>query len=136
MKLSLLFRVTGIVVFVQLALGGVVTIYSIGPLSHIIFGIVVFILALATLGMVLRSRPRPKPLLGITAGLVADIVIQGLLGFATLGASGNAAMGNALSWVHFINALAIYGMAIAGTFMAMGLERMPRPAAMPQTGSG
>ncbi len=134
MRVSLLFRITGIVLFIQLALGGLVTIFSIDPVSHIAVGIVLFISAIATMAMVLRLKPRPRPLVGLSAGIVADIVVQALLGFAALGTGSDAYVSNVLAWVHFLNALAIYGMSVAGTFMATGVERMGPQTPPPPVG--
>jgi len=123
MKISLLFRITGVLLFVQLALGGLVTLFSVDPISHIAIGVALFVSAVATMAMAFRLKPRPRQLVGLSAGIVADIVVQALLGFAILGTASNTYESSVLAWVHFINALAIYGMTLAGTFMAMGVER-------------
>ena len=119
MKLSLMFRITGIVLFVQLALGGLVTFGYLDTAIHIVWGVILGVLAIVTLAFVLRTPSRPKQLVGLTVGIGVDILIQAMLGFAAQN------MGNeVVSWIHFLNALAIYGMTLAGTFMAMAAGRM------------
>ena len=110
----MLFRITGIVVFIQILLGGLLTFNFIDPLLHIVTGIVVFILAIATMIATLVSKPTIKPLRGMSVGLVVLIFIQGILGFSTL-SNGN----QLIAWIHFLVAMGIYGMAISGTFMSM-----------------
>ena len=119
MNLQLIYRITGIAVFIQLALGGLVTFNYLDAGIHIVWGVIVGVLVIVTLVFALRLKPRPKQLVGITAGLGVDMLLQAILGFAALG-TGN----NVISWVHFLNSLAIYGMGVAATFMAMGVGRM------------
>jgi heme A synthase len=69
----------------------------------------------------LVTKPSFRPVQGLSVVLVVLIFIQILLGFATLG-SGSPA----LAWVHFLVAMAIYGAAIAGTFMAFRWNQMVR----------
>lgn len=114
MHLALMFRVMGIALFIQLALGGLVTFNYLDPLAHIVWGVVVGILALVTLVYVVRMPSRPKQLVGLAIGIGVDIVIQAVLGFAAMGMASNA-----LAWLHFINALGIYAMTFLGSFMAM-----------------
>ncbi|MHB8566442.1 MAG: hypothetical protein ACYC7D_08595 [Nitrososphaerales archaeon] len=76
-------------------------------------GAIVFVVALATMIMVLTSKPVFPPLRGLSTGLVALIVVQMILGLETLRTGSNA-----LAWVHFAVAMGIYGMTVAGTFMA------------------
>jgi heme A synthase len=110
----LLFRITGAVVFIQLALGGLLTFDFISAAPHIIIGFLVFVLAIATMVVTWMARPAFRPVRMLSVGLVALILVQIILGFATL-ATGS----NLLAWVHLLVALGIYGMTIAGTFMAM-----------------
>ena len=114
MNLALMFRVMGIALFIQLALGGLVTFNYLDPLAHIVWGVVLGILALATLVYVVRMPSKPKQLVGLTIGIGADIVVQAVLGFAAIGTSSDA-----IAWLHFVNALAIYAMTFSGSFMAM-----------------
>ncbi|HUI85677.1 MAG TPA: hypothetical protein VLY21_00785 [Nitrososphaerales archaeon] len=124
MKISLLFRLTGAAVGLQLAIGGLVTFGYIGAFGHIIMGVIVAVLALVALVYALRLKPRIKPLVGVSIGVLLDVFVQAILGFATLGTSSNASLSNALAYVHFLNALAIFGMALSGTFMSMRAEGM------------
>jgi heme A synthase len=114
----LLFRLTAAVVFIQLALGGLLTFDFIGAAPHIIVGFIVFGLAIATMVFALITKPAFKPIQRLSIGLVVLLVVQIILGFATL-SSGSAV----IAWVHLLNALAIYGMAIAGTFLAIQWNR-------------
>lgn len=117
----LLFRITGIVVFLQILLGGLLTFDFIAPTFHIITGLIVFFLAIATMVVTLTSKPVFRPLRGLSISLVALIIIQIILGLETL-SSGSSI----LAWVHFAVAMGIYGMIIAGTFMSMAWNRMEK----------
>ena len=123
MNLQLLFRITGIALFIQLALGGLVTFGYLDSTAHLVWGVVLGVLAVVTLAFVLRMPSRPRQLVGLTIGIGVDILVQGLLGFAALGTGSNV-----ISFVHFLNALAIYGMTLAGTFMAMRAGQMVPPS--------
>ncbi len=120
----LLFRITGIVVFIQLALGGLLTFDFIPAAPHIVVGFLVFALAIATTVAVWMSKPSFRPARMMSAGLVALILVQIVLGFATLGTGSTV-----LAWIHFVVALGIYGMNIAGTFMVMRWDQMTRQGA-------
>ena len=124
MNVQLLFRITGAALGIQLALGGLVTFNFIDTSPHIVWGVVLFLLALATLAFVIRMPGRPKPLVGLAAGIVVDIALQALLGFAVLGTSGNANLSSGIAWVHFLNSLAIFAMTLMATGMVMAAARM------------
>ncbi len=120
----LLFRITGIVIFIQLALGGLVTFDFIQAAPHIVVGFLVFALAIATMVAVWWSKPSFRPARMTSAGLVALILVQIVLGFATLGTGSTV-----LAWIHFVVALGIYGMTVAGTFMVMRWDQMAKQGA-------
>jgi heme A synthase len=113
-KGPVLFRVTAAVVFLQMLVGGLLTFNFIDPQPHIIIGFIVFILAIATVTVTLVSKPSFRPVQVMSILLVVLIVAQIILGFAAL-RSGSAALG----LVHFVNAIAIYGVAVSGTFIAL-----------------
>ena len=119
MNIQLLFRITGVVLGVQLALGGLVTFGYLDWTIHMGWGILLGALVLVTLLFVLRMPSRPRRLVGITVGIGVDVIIQALLGFAAQG-TGN----NLISWVHFMNAYAIFAMNLFALFMAMAGARM------------
>ncbi len=128
MKIQLWFRITSLLVFLQIALGGLLTFSFIDALPHIITGFVVLVFAIATLVMAQRLKPPFRPLQGLSIGLVLLVVVQIILGFTTL-STGN----QVIAWVHLLVAMAIYGMAIAGTFMSMRLDyqfRQQSPASV------
>ncbi len=116
-----LFRITSIVVFLQLLLGGLLTFGFIAPIAHIVTGFIVFILAVATMIVVFVSKPTFAPLRGISIGMVALIVVQIILGFETL-SSGSPI----LAWVHFAVAMGIYAMSATGSVMAFSWNRTVR----------
>jgi len=116
---ALLFRLTAIVVFLQIALGGLLTFNFISPAPHIVVGFLVLILALSTMVFALIAKPPFKPAQRLSIGLVVLIIVQIVLGFATL-ESGNSV----IAWIHLLNALAIYGMSIAGIFLTIQWNRM------------
>jgi hypothetical protein len=131
MKVSTVFRITGFALAVQVALGGLVTYNFLGPFIHIIWGLVVGILAIVTLVTVARLKPRPLRLFGITVGIGVDVLIQALIGFAVLGTSNNVDLSNGIAWVHLLNAFAIFGMSFAGMGMAMMAGRMSQGVMAP-----
>ena len=129
MKIQLWLRVTSILVFLQIALGGLLTFSFISALPHIITGFVVLGFAIVTFVIAQRLKPPFRPLQGLSVGLVLLIVVQIILGFTTL-STGN----QVIAWVHLLVAMAIYGMAIAGTFMSMRLDYRSREQPVPSPG--
>ncbi len=121
MRIQLWFRLTSLLVFLQIALGGLLTFSFIEPLPHIITGFIVLAFAIVALGMAQRLKPPFRPLQGLSVGLVLLIVVQIILGFTTL-STGN----QVVAWVHLLVAMGIYGMVIAGTFMSMRLDYRSR----------
>ena len=133
MKIQLWFRLTSLLVFLQIALGGLLTFSFISPLPHIVTGFLVLAFAIVAFVMVQRLKPPFRPLQGLSVGMVLLVVVQIILGFTTL-STGN----QVVAWVHLLVAAGIYGMVIAGTFMSMRLdyrskENAPGGAAGPQT---
>lgn len=119
----LLFRVTGIVIFIQLALGGLVTFDFISAMPHIITGFIVLILAIVTMVLAISSKPVFKPIRGMSIVLVVMLVVQISLGFATLGTGSQI-----LAWIHFVTALAIFGLVVSGSVIAVRWDQMARGA--------
>ena len=113
---GLVFQITTIAVFLQLLLGGLLTFDFINAGVHIVAGLVVFVLAIVAMIVSFVSRPRSKSLQLTSVVLVVLIIIQIVLGFNTL-KTGN----QVIAWIHFANAMVIYGVAIAGTFVALRL---------------
>ena len=114
-----LFRLTGIIVLVQVLLGGLLTFDFVSVLPHIIVGFAVLILAIATMVVSLVAKPSFRLLKAVSIVMVLLLLLQIVLGFATLGSGSSL-----LAVLHFANAMAIYGAAISGTFMAMRWDRM------------
>ena len=129
MQVHLWFRITSIVVFLQIALGGLLTFSFITSLPHIITGFAVLAFAIVTLVVAQTLKPPFRPLQGLSVGLVLLIVVQIILGFTTL-STGN----QVIAWVHLLVAMGIYGMAIAGTFMSMRLDYRSREQSVPSVG--
>jgi heme A synthase len=129
MKIQLWFRVTSLLVFLQIALGGLLTFSFITALPHIITGFIVLAFVIVALVMAQRLKPPFRPLQGLSVGLVLLIVVQIVLGFTTL-STGN----QLVAWVHLLVAMAIYGMVIAGTFMSMRLDYRSREQSVPSVG--
>ena len=115
-----LFRITSILIIIQLLLGGLLTFNFITPTLHIMVGLVVFVLAIATMIVALRSKSAQERVLKLMSfGLVILIVIQIVLGFETLRSGSQL-----LAWIHFTMALGIYGMSTAGSVMSSFLGRI------------
>lgn len=133
MNLNLVFWVTGLALGIQVALGGLVTFGFLDTSVHIIWGVILGVLAIVALVTVARMSPRPKRLFGITVGIGVDILVQALVGFAVLGTSSNATLSNGIAWVHLLNAFAIFAMSMMGSGMAMMAGRMTAAAAPPMS---
>lgn len=114
-----LLRATGVVLGLQLLLGGLLTFGFISPAAHIAAGFLLFALAVATMAVWLVTKPAFKPLQRLSVVIVLLLIIQIVLGFATLD-TGNQLM----AFLHFANALAIFGATMGATFTAMRWERM------------
>jgi len=117
----LFFRVRAIVVFLQLLLGGLLTFGFVDASPHIVLGFLVFALAIITMVLTFVSKPSFRPVKAMSTALVVLILIQIVLGFVTLG-GGNSIV----AWLHFVNALAVYGIAVSGAFMAMRWDQIAR----------
>ncbi|MDA4124764.1 MAG: hypothetical protein OK438_04845 [Thaumarchaeota archaeon] len=115
-----LFFVTGAMIFLQLLIGGLRVFGFIDEGTHIGTGILTFILAIITLVAAALTKPRYRPAISMSVLLVILIFVQGLLGFSFLDAN-NAIVSNSggLIFVHFANALVIYGLAISMAFIAL-----------------
>jgi heme A synthase len=129
MKIQLWFRITSLLVFLQIALGGLLTFSFIPALPHIITGFAVLVFAIVILVMALTLKPPFRPLRGLSIGMVSLIVVQIILGFFTLNTDNQV-----IAWVHLLVAVGIYGMVIAGTFMSMRLDYRLRDQSGPAVG--
>jgi heme A synthase len=112
------------VVVIQLLMGGLLTFDFISPQPHIIVGVIVFILAIVTMVASFATKPSFRPLKFMSVALVILVFAQGVLGFVTLGTGSQV-----LAWIHFTNALVIYGIAVSAAFMSMRWDGMARTAA-------
>lgn len=128
MNVTQIFRITGAALGVQVALGGLVTFGFLDPFVHIIWGVVLGVLAIVCLVFVARMSPRPKSLFGITAGIGVDILIQAVIGIGVLATGNSANLSNGIAWVHLLNAFAIFAMTIMALGMAMMAGRMAAQA--------
>ena len=120
-KVSLAIRILALVIFVQLALGGLLTFDFISPTPHIITGFLVLALAVLVV-IVLYSQGRAyEGLKRMSVAMLGLILIQIAIGFATL-ETGN----KILAWIHLLVALGIYGMIVSETFIATIIGRGTR----------
>ena len=133
MEIGKVYRITGIALGIEVAIGGLVTFGFLDPTAHIIWGVIVGILAILTLATVAMMKPRPKRLFGITVGIGVDVLIQALIGFAVLGTNSNATLSNGIAWVHLLNAFALFAMSFMGMGMAMMASRMPQSTIAPSS---
>jgi heme A synthase len=109
---SVVLRVTGAALGVQVALGGLVTFGFLDASVHIIWGIVVGVLAIASLVSVAKLSPRPKRLFGLAIGVGVDILVQALIGFAAMATTSIPTVSGIIAWFHLLNAFAIFAMFI------------------------
>ena len=115
----LLFYIMGVIIFLQLLTGGLRVFGFIDESAHITLGFITFFLAIVTLVAAALTKPRYRPAISISALMVVLILVQGFLGFDFLDNNDPTVI-----FVHFANALIIYGLAISGVFMAMHWSRM------------
>ena len=114
-----LFHATAAAVFLQLIVGGLLTFSFIKPELHIVIGLIVFILAIACLVVSFVSKPSFRPVRFASIALVVLILVQIILGFAALGSQSDA-----ISWIHFVNAMIVYGVAMGGNFVAVRWDQI------------
>jgi heme A synthase len=114
-----LFYLIGVVVFLQLLTGGLLLFGFVDKMAHIGLGYVTLILAIVALVATAVAKPRFRPAISMSAALVVLVVIQGLLGFSFLN-TGNSDV----IFIHFVNALIIYALAVSMVFTAMRWGKM------------
>lgn len=124
-RVSILFHVTAALVFIQLVLGGLLVFGYTETGSHLVFGFVVGVFVLASLIVSLIIKPHYRALELSSILLFVLMVIQGVLGFMSLDNSNVVIM-------HYINAVVIFGVAIAVAFFAMRWSRMSTTTAVPR----
>jgi len=117
----ILFRVTSAVLALQLILGGLLTFGFIGVGAHEVVGFVLFILAIATMAAWLTTKPPFRPMRILTVLIVVLLLFQIMLGFATLDTGSQA-----IAFLHFANALAIFGATISGAFLVLRWDQMAK----------
>jgi heme A synthase len=122
-----LFYLTGLVIFLQLLTGGLYLFGFVDKMAHIGLGYVTLIVAIITLVAAAVAKPRYRPAISMSAVLVVLIFIQGILGFSYLNSNSNDVI-----FIHFLNALIIYGLAVSMVFIAMRWSRMPAPTPQQQ----
>jgi heme A synthase len=124
-----LILITSIAVFLQLLLGGLLTFNFISSDIHIVGGLAVFALAIATTVAALVSKPRYKPILSIYASMVGLVILQGILGFATLDSGSQV-----IAWLHFVVAMAIYGASVRGVTLMRSWDNLANAATVSNSG--
>src|SRR5437773_6155298 len=106
-----------ILVFIQIALGGLLTFDYISWIPHAITGFIVLALALVTLIVAQTAKPPFTPLQGLSIGLVLAIVLQIIFGFLPL----NTGILSS-AWVPLLVRVGIYGMVGSGTLVSIRLS--------------
>jgi len=117
----ILFRVTSAVLGLQLLLGGLLTFGFISVEAHEVAGFVLFILAIATMAVWLTTKPSFRPMRVLTVVIVVLLLFQIILGFATLDSGSQV-----VAFIHFVNALAIFGATISGAFLVLRWDQMAK----------
>jgi hypothetical protein len=118
-----LLRVTAAVLGLQLLLGGLLTFGFMSSDAHVAVGFILLILAVATMAVWLVTKPSFRPMKVVTTVIVVLILLQVILGEATLHSGDQA-----VAFLHFVNALAIFGAMVSGSFLAMRWEMMGQGA--------
>ncbi len=114
---SILFFATAIIVFFQMIAGALLVFSFIGFEAHMYAGFVTGIFALVTAVAAFMAKPRYNAFRYTSLVLLVLLVLQGGLGFV--------ASSDSIVVVHFVNAMVLYGVAIAGTFYAYRWNKMP-----------
>jgi heme A synthase len=125
-----LILITSIAVFLQLLLGGLLTFNFINSDIHIAGGLAVFALVIATTIAALISKPRYKPVLNIYASMIGLVLLQGILGFATLDSGSQV-----IAWLHFVIAMAIYGASVRGVTLMRSWDNLANAATVSTGGA-
>ena len=124
MNLPRLFRILSFFVFIQIALGGLVTFgiisvsvnsFDLVTLIHIINGLIVLGLALVVTMQAVQSKPSHKGLNEVSMALLIFVVVQIGIGFTLVGVVDSVY----LAWVHLLMAVLIYAMTLVGRSFAM-----------------
>jgi len=123
----LLLRLTSAVLGLQLLLGGLLTFGFISSEAHIVVGFALFILSIATMAAWLAAKPSFRPVKVMTVVIVVLILLQIILGEATLNNGSQA-----IAFLHFVNAMAIFGAMTSGAFMAMRWKQMTGATKAPE----
>jgi heme A synthase len=111
----LIVNVVGLMLFVQVILGGATTLLSFPVDVHIIWGVITFIVLVAGTVYVARDYGRSSAGFKIALAAIADYVIQGALGFVALGGSDTIVV------VHLTNA---FVLAVLATYLIAFADRM------------
>ena len=96
----ILANIVGMMLFVQVILGGSALLYGIPVLYHLVWGVLTFILLIATTGIAVREYGRRSNLFKVGIVSVVIFFIQGLLGLAAFGS-------NLAILVHLTNAFVL-----------------------------
>ncbi|MDG6998279.1 MAG: hypothetical protein JRN15_04100 [Nitrososphaerota archaeon] len=124
MNVPALFRITSLAVFIQIALGGLVTFevlpfkvsnFDLVTLLHVINGIVVFILVVVAATAALRSKPSHKGLSELSGAMIIVLILQVTIGLTMVAVIDSAV----LSWIHLLIGVLIYAMTLVGRSFAM-----------------
>jgi hypothetical protein len=121
-----LFRITGAVLAIQLLLGGLLTFGFISSDAHVAVGFIFFLLTIVTMVVWFVTKPAFRPMRIVTTVIVLLVLLQIILGEGALHGGSTT-----LDFLHFANALAIFGATLSGTFIAMRWEHVSK-AAPPQ----
>jgi len=122
-----LLRVTAAVLGLQLLLGGLLTFGFISSGAHVLVGFILLILAVATTAAWFVTKPSFRPMKAVTSVIVVLMLLQVILGESTLNSGDHV-----VAFLHFVNALAIFGATVSGSFLAMRWERIMQAAASEQ----
>jgi hypothetical protein len=116
-----LLRITGAVLGIQLLLGGLLTFGFISSDAHVAVGFIFFLLTIATMVVWFMTKPAFRPMRIVTTVIVLLVLLQIILGEAALHSGSTT-----LDFLHFVNALVIFGATFSGMFTAMRWEHMSK----------
>jgi heme A synthase len=106
-------NIVGGMLFVQVILGGLATVLNFPVLTHIIWGVITFAALVVAVVLLVKEYGRASSGFKIGIAAIADYVVQGILGFFSLGS-------NPAIVIHLANA---FVLAILATYLISFSDR-------------
>jgi heme A synthase len=117
-------NVTGMMIFVQVILGGASTLLNLDIGIHIVWGILTFVVLVVASVLAIREYGRGSTVFRVAAVAIVDYVVQGVLGLGSFNS-------DSVVVVHLANAF-ILGILVSYLISFQGMaDRGRQPSAVP-----